>query len=267
MKLKQGNKTYFLGKYKGIVSDWHDPERRGRVKIKCPGIWGIYESPWALPSVPSGTFMIPKEGTGVWVECEQGDPQYPIYTGRWFGGRDGSSEIPEEGKQTCSEVICSTCGDQADHQNDPEHLLWHSHPDWYCPKTRMIFSDTGHKIIMSDKGDGNFLKIIDAKGQEIEMNCGSSGKERITWKDAHGNKIESNEKGIEWKDVYENKISSQSGKVEIETTGKTEIRASGEIVLKGNEPGRPVSGIVTQLCNCAFTGAPHPVVSLKVKAQ
>jgi uncharacterized protein involved in type VI secretion and phage assembly len=32
-----------------------------------------------------GAYMIPQIGTGVWIEFEQGDPDYPIWSGCWYG--------------------------------------------------------------------------------------------------------------------------------------------------------------------------------------
>jgi len=38
-----------------------------------------------------GQYVIPPVGAGVWVEFEQGDQNYPIWTGCWFGS---SEEVP-----------------------------------------------------------------------------------------------------------------------------------------------------------------------------
>jgi uncharacterized protein involved in type VI secretion and phage assembly len=35
--------------------------------------------------------MIPQIGAGVWVEFEQGDPDYPIWSGCWYGS---AAEVP-----------------------------------------------------------------------------------------------------------------------------------------------------------------------------
>jgi len=42
------------------------------------------------------------------------------------------------------------------------------------------------------------------------------------------------------------------------------LKADGTIELKA-APGAPVSGLVTGLCACAFTGGPHPQSSLTIK--
>ena len=43
-----------------------------------------------MPCVPiagkqSGVFVVPQIGSGVWVEFEQGDPDYPIWVGGFWG--------------------------------------------------------------------------------------------------------------------------------------------------------------------------------------
>ena len=51
---------------------------------------GLTPSSWAMPCVAaagiqSGTFIVPPIGSGVWIEFEQGDPDYPIWTGGFWG--------------------------------------------------------------------------------------------------------------------------------------------------------------------------------------
>jgi uncharacterized protein involved in type VI secretion and phage assembly len=38
-----------------------------------------------------GMWCLPQIGTGVWVEFEQGDPDYPIWSGCWYGV---AAEVP-----------------------------------------------------------------------------------------------------------------------------------------------------------------------------
>jgi len=86
----------FYGKYRGIVTDIEDPWQIGRVRARVPDVMGDQESGWAMPSVPfggsgMGFFAIPKTGAGVWIEFEHGDPDYPIWSGCWFGS---AAEVP-----------------------------------------------------------------------------------------------------------------------------------------------------------------------------
>jgi Type VI secretion system/phage-baseplate injector OB domain len=82
--------TRYYGKYRGTVIENIDPEQIGRVLVQVPDVLGETPSSWALPCVPaagiqSGVFVVPPIGSQVWVEFEQGDPDYPIWTGGFWG--------------------------------------------------------------------------------------------------------------------------------------------------------------------------------------
>jgi hypothetical protein len=66
------------------------PEQIGRLLVIVPDVLGVTPSSWALPCVPaagveSGVFVVPAIGANVWVEFEQGDPDYPIWVGGFWG--------------------------------------------------------------------------------------------------------------------------------------------------------------------------------------
>jgi hypothetical protein len=84
------NSGRYYGKYRGTVIENIDPEQIGRVLVQVPDVLGETPSSWALPCVPaagiqSGVFVVPPIGSQVWVEFEQGDPDYPIWTGGFWG--------------------------------------------------------------------------------------------------------------------------------------------------------------------------------------
>jgi hypothetical protein len=85
-----GNAKRFYGKYRGLVIENIDPEQIGRVLVQVPDVLGVIPSSWAMPCVPAagiqaGCFVVPPIGSQVWVEFEQGDPDYPIWTGGFWG--------------------------------------------------------------------------------------------------------------------------------------------------------------------------------------
>ncbi len=80
----------FYGKYRGLVIENIDPEQIGRVLVQVSDVLGELPSSWAMPCVPvagiqSGIFCVPPIGSQVWVEFEQGDPDYPIWVGGFWG--------------------------------------------------------------------------------------------------------------------------------------------------------------------------------------
>lgn len=88
--------TRYYGKYRGTVLQNVDPEQLGRIQAMVPDVSGLLPSSWAMPCVPiagklSGTYVVPQVGAGVWIEFEQGDPDYPIWTGCFWGV---AAEVP-----------------------------------------------------------------------------------------------------------------------------------------------------------------------------
>lgn len=86
----------FYGKYRGMVLNNIDPMMQGRLQVQVPDVAGLIPTSWAMPCVPiagiqNGMVAIPIIGSGVWVEFEQGDPDYPIWVGCFWGS---AAEIP-----------------------------------------------------------------------------------------------------------------------------------------------------------------------------
>jgi uncharacterized protein involved in type VI secretion and phage assembly len=80
----------FLGKFRGVVVNSIDPMQIGRVQVMVPDVSNVMLSSWAMPCAPvaglqHGMFAVPPPGSNVWIEFEQGDPDYPIWTGCFWG--------------------------------------------------------------------------------------------------------------------------------------------------------------------------------------
>lgn len=80
----------FFGKYRGTVENNIDPQMQGRLQVRVPAVLGDGSLSWAMPCVPFagsgvGFFTIPPTGANVWVEFEGGDPDYPIWSGCFWG--------------------------------------------------------------------------------------------------------------------------------------------------------------------------------------
>jgi uncharacterized protein involved in type VI secretion and phage assembly len=70
----------------------------GRIRARVPDVMGEDESGWAMPAAPfggsaTGFFALPTVGSGVWIEFEHGDPDFPIWSGSWWGS---IAEIPPD---------------------------------------------------------------------------------------------------------------------------------------------------------------------------
>ncbi len=110
-------KTYY-GKYRGIVTDNQDPQRKGRLKARVPAVKGDNDTSWALPCVPYagkqvGWFMIPPVDALVWIEFENGHWDYPIWTGCfWDDGEIPASPATPEMKVLKTDVATITINDQ-----------------------------------------------------------------------------------------------------------------------------------------------------------
>ena len=89
-------RTQYFGKYRGTVVSNTDPELRARLQAIVPDVLGMQPTSWAMPAVPyagpgAGFVALPPVGTGVWIEFEQGDPDFPIWSGAWWGS---AAELP-----------------------------------------------------------------------------------------------------------------------------------------------------------------------------
>jgi uncharacterized protein involved in type VI secretion and phage assembly len=86
----------YYGKYRGTVVNNVDPMQIGRIQVMVPDVSNVIPSTWAMPCFSftgkgMGAYMLPQIGSGVWVEFEQGDPDYPIWVGGYWGL---TSELP-----------------------------------------------------------------------------------------------------------------------------------------------------------------------------
>ncbi len=86
----------YLGKYSGTVVNNLDPQQTGRIQAIVPDVSKVIPTTWAKPCVPMagrqmGSYFVPPVGAGVWIEFEQGDPNYPVWVGCWWGS---AAELP-----------------------------------------------------------------------------------------------------------------------------------------------------------------------------
>jgi phage baseplate assembly protein gpV len=125
--------TYF-GKYRGIVTDVSDPQNMCRIRARVDSLLDGQETGWAMPASPfagdgHGFVMLPKVGSGVWIEFEAGSLDNPIWSGGWWAS-----------------------GQRPDPQGD---------------QVRVIVSESGHQVVLDDAAGE--VKIVHSGGPEIKM--------------------------------------------------------------------------------------------------
>lgn len=154
------NATRFYGKYRGTVVQNVDPEQRGRIQAIVPDATGMVPGTWATACVPltgksMGTYVVPQIGSGVWIEFEQGDLDYPIWTGGFWGSAADVPALALAGNPVSPSIVLQTA-------------LQHSIVLSDVPGPTggiMLKSSTGAMILINDVG----ITISNGKGATITL--------------------------------------------------------------------------------------------------
>lgn len=154
------DKNKYYGKYRSTVFNNIDPEQRGRIQAIVPDVSGLIPTSWAMPCLPiagkqSGVYVVPQIGSGIWIEFEQGDPDYPIWTGCFWGIAAEVPALALAGNPLSPSIVLQTALQNAVIISDvpgPTGGI-------------MIKSTTGASIIVNDTG----IYIQNGKGASITM--------------------------------------------------------------------------------------------------
>jgi hypothetical protein len=152
--------TQYFGKYRGSVLNNVDPMQIGRLQVVVPDVSGVIPSTWAMPCFPiagkqMGAYVIPQIGAGVWVEFEQGDLDYPVWTGCYYGSAAEVPALAFAGVPASPNIVVQTTA-----QNS---LVLSDLPG--PTGGIMLKSTTGATIIVNDTG----IYIQNGKGASIVM--------------------------------------------------------------------------------------------------
>lgn len=156
--------TKFYGKFRGTVLNNVDPQGIGRILASVPAVSLLLPTSWCLPCYPvagklMGISYLPQIGSGVWVEFEGGDPDYPIWSGCFWGlvaelPTDAKAVSPTNNPASPSIVLQTTL------QN---HIVISDLPG---PTGGIILKSlTGASITVNDTG----IYIDNGKGASITM--------------------------------------------------------------------------------------------------
>ena len=213
-----------FGKYRGIVTDNKDPEKRGRLKLRIASVLAKQETCWALPCLPyggasqQGMFMVPEIDALVWVEFEEGDIDRPIWVGTFW---QKESDVPERASKE-------------------------------EPTTRLFQTKSGH-ILQFDDGEGEekfrlhhpaeaemvidkngTITLTDTSGAMLKMDAEN---DKIIVEDANGNNLMMNSSGTKVEDSNGNIIEMSAAGITVEAP---KIIVKGSQVNIGDEGGEPV---------------------------
>ena len=216
-----------FGKYRGIVTDNKDPQKRGRMKLHVPSVLADQDTDWALPCLPyggfdqQGMFMIPQVGAQVWVEFEEGDIHRPIWVGTFW---QQESDTPEDAarEEPTTRLLQTKSGHILqfdDEEGEEQFRLFHpADAEMLIDKNGTIsLTDTSGAVLKMD-AENNEIIVEDANGNIMTMNSSGTKVE-----DSNGNVIEMAAAGIT---AEAPKIVIKSSQVHLGDEG-------GEPVIKG----------------------------------
>lgn len=107
------NKQKYFGKYRGMVINNIDPMQMGRIQAQVPDVAGLIPTSWAMPCFPvtgkqMGLWVLPLIGSGVWIEFEQGNLDYPIWTGCFPGSAADVPALALAGNPASPSIVLQT---------------------------------------------------------------------------------------------------------------------------------------------------------------
>ncbi len=142
----------FYGKYRGFVTNNKDELGLGRLRAKVQDIFGDNESGWAMPCTPYagkgvGLFLIPPKDAWVWIEFEHGDPDYPIWTGCFWGDK---SEVPAKDGNPEIKVLKTGIGTITLNDSEKESCI-------------TIETTKGMKVVINNGGVDEGIQIVNGQ--------------------------------------------------------------------------------------------------------
>jgi uncharacterized protein involved in type VI secretion and phage assembly len=187
---------YAKGVALALVTQNHDPEGLGRVKLRFPWESKPRESDWARCAVPMagkdrGTHFLPEIGDEVLVAFEREDMRFPYVLGVLWNGQDKPPESNSNG------------------QND----------------RRVIKSRSGHTLTFDDGSQGQVeLRLNDGK----RLSMDSQG---VVLEDGKGNKISIQSSGITIESA--GSLTLRAKTIALEAQSTAELKASATMTVRG----------------------------------
>ncbi|MFB8086743.1 VgrG-related protein [Streptomyces sp. NPDC055992] len=232
----------WAGLVSGTVTDTHDPEGSGRVKVRFPWLSDEYASDWARTAQSGGTgggeAFIPEVGDEVLVGFEQGHLDRPYVLAGLYNGK----ERPGGGGGTANAPGAPGGGDLVD-------------PTTGAVNRRAFASRSGNQLELLDAangpqgvrlrtGDGKLTIDLDRRGTAVVINSDGSvtieAKERVSVTAAKGVALDagSGELTLTGESVTLTSrngvaLNGGNGKVALSTDGAVEVHG-GQVTVDGS---------------------------------
>lgn len=162
--------------YLGLVVDTKDPNKRGRVRVRIPQLHGLEDNmsndtlPWYEPCMlgsgpDMGTFIIPTEGSNVWVMLPDNYSSLGFYLGGTFANNN-LRELMGGGKD--SEICSNSSGVLKSFEDIDVPKDVYSGKDSIEPTLQVLYkSIKGHTVKMEDGDEKESMSFLDRIGQVL----------------------------------------------------------------------------------------------------
>jgi hypothetical protein len=249
--LVQRVESQYYGKYRGIVVDTGDPQHLGRLRALVPSVLGRdVATGWAMACVPyggdagNGFLFMPEIGAGVWIEFEEGDLEFPIWSGTYWSRPSNETELPKPNQPDGSEEATVQAR----------------------PSRKIVKTVKGHTIQFEDADGAEMVTIVEAThhhvitldGGGITVTDGSSGHQ-VTLDAAgikvvdgvhHGNAVTMDDGGVTIADHHGNAVVLGASGVKIGSAG------AAEPLVLGSSLAAAVATFLTALNAHVHLGSP-----------
>lgn len=228
----QNGKVKYSGRSKAKVIDNRDPQERGRIQIVHPVLG---DTTWVEYLHVPGQFSVPSIGDVVYVECDAGDPQYPVCWGNIIKGSDSNPDMPTNFKRDIP-----------------------TNRGFYTPGGHLIELDDGIANLSSDPKDNDFttsgrgIRLTTKDGSMIHIvDDEDNGVKQIFIEDPAGNKFVIDREN-------QSMDSNIDGSWNVTATGSGKIVAGTDITLDTADTKitgtAAVDGDTTLKANLSVTG-------------
>lgn len=191
----------------GIVTNNHDPEGLGRVKVYFPWLSEKNETDWVriatvMGGKERGSFFLPEVDDEVLVAFGQGDINHPYIVGFLWNPQAKPPEENSDGQNNIRKIT-SRSGHEIIFNDDAKQ----------GKESVEIHTNSGHKIVLDDSTGSEKIEIID-----------KSGSNKMT--------IDSVKNAIEIESGMQLKIKSTN--VDIEGSSSLSLKSSGSLSINGS---------------------------------